>query len=339
MTRIGFQRILTVGLVLSLLAVFSTAGAVNLISGADLTLNKTSFAPGEQIVVTFKAPAGWARDAWIGIIPSNIAHGSETVNDQHDITYQYLEGRTGGTMFFKAPAAGQWDMRMHDTDGGGKETAYVSFKVSGTAALIGTDQLWLDKANFATDEPIQVHFQAPANWPENAWIGIIPSNIAHGSETTNDQNDVDYQYIKKRTSGIMTFKSPGTGKWDMRMHDTDNGGKEIAYVSFTVGQVVISGTGKIWLNKTVFAPGESIQVKFEAPAGWSRDAWVGIIPSNTAHGSETVNDQYDITYQYIEGRTSGVMYFKAPGPGQWDIRMHDTDAGGREIASLSFTVR
>lgn len=339
MSRIGIQRILTFGLILSLLAVFSTAGAINLVSGVDLFLNKTTFAPGEQIVVTFKAPAGWARDAWIGIIPSSIAHGSETVNDQHDITYQYIEQRTSGTMTFKAPAAGQWDMRMHDTDASGKEVAYVSFTVSGTALVIGNDQLWLDKANFLPGESIQVHFTAPANWPENAWIGIIPSNIAHGSETTNDQYDVDYQYIKKRTSGTMTFNSPGIGKWDMRMHDTDNGGKEITYVSFTVVQIVLGGTGKLWLNKTVFAPGESIQVRFEAPANWPRDAWIGIIPSNIAHGNETVNDQYDITYQYIEGRTSGVMYFKAPGVGQWDIRMHDTDAGGREITYLSFTVR
>ena len=93
------------------------------------------------------------------------------------------------------------------------------------------------------------------------------------------------------------------------------------------------------LEKTVFAPGESIRVEFYASDNWARDAWIGIIPSNISHGSESVNDKYDITYQYIENRTSGVMVFKAPSLGQWDLRMHDTDSNGREVASISFTVR
>jgi hypothetical protein len=42
---------------------------------------------------------------------------------------------------------------------------------------------------------------------------------------------------------------------------------------------------------------------------------------------------------YLSGDGGGENVKVAPGPGQWDIRMHDTDAGGREIASLSFTVR
>jgi uncharacterized caspase-like protein len=93
------------------------------------------------------------------------------------------------------------------------------------------------------------------------------------------------------------------------------------------------------LEKTVFAPGESIRVEFYASGNWARDAWIGIIPSNISHGSESVNDQHDITYQYIENRTNGAMVFTAPGSGQWDLRMHDTDSNGREVAYISFTVR
>jgi len=103
--------------------------------------------------------------------------------------------------------------------------------------------------------------------------------------------------------------------------------------------VPTAGDSNLVLEKTVFAPGESIRVEFYASSNWARDAWIGIIPSNISHGSESVNDQHDITYQYIENRTNGVMIFTAPGPGQWDLRMHDTDRNGREVASISFTVR
>jgi len=93
------------------------------------------------------------------------------------------------------------------------------------------------------------------------------------------------------------------------------------------------------IEKTIYVPGETIRVMFKASGDWPTDAWIGIIPSNISHGSEEFNDQYDITYQYIEKRTNGVMEFIAPEPGRWDLRMHDTDDNGREIAYISFVVQ
>ena len=93
------------------------------------------------------------------------------------------------------------------------------------------------------------------------------------------------------------------------------------------------------IEKTLYEPGEEIRVNFHASGNWPEDAWIGIIPSHIQHGSEEINDEYDITYQYIEKRTHGVMVFTAPGPGQWDLRMHNTDHNGKEISYVSFTVR
>jgi len=110
-----------------------------------------------------------------------------------------------------------------------------------------------DKANFSPGESIQVHFRAPASWPGECLDRDYTLQYCPWQRTTNDNYDVDYQYNKETHQRHHDFKSPGIGRWDMRMHDTDNGGKEITYVSFTVGQIVLSGTGKLWLNKTVFA--------------------------------------------------------------------------------------
>jgi|GEM_PF-6712072 len=96
---------------------------------ASLTLEKNTFAPGEEIKVVFTAPAGLAESAWIGIIPSNVEHGSEPVNDQHDLTYRYFKS-TSGSLIFKAPAQpGSYDFRMNDSDSNGREIASVNFIV------------------------------------------------------------------------------------------------------------------------------------------------------------------------------------------------------------------
>ena len=96
----------------------------------------------------------------------------------------------------------------------------------------------------------------------------------------------------------------------------------------------------IWLEKTTFAPNEEINVHFTAPASFPSNAWIGLIPSNVPHGDEDVNDQYDIDYEYLSGRTSGIIIFTAPTtPGSYDVRMHNKDGGGREVSSISFIVR
>ncbi|MBN2664204.1 MAG: hypothetical protein JXR68_11190 [Bacteroidales bacterium] len=94
-----------------------------------------------------------------------------------------------------------------------------------------------DKKTYAPGETIKVEFTADPNWESNAWIGIIPSNIAHGLESENDMNDISYQYISNKSEGTMDFTAPTEpGKYDIRMHDTDNGdvGVEISSVTFEV---------------------------------------------------------------------------------------------------------
>jgi hypothetical protein len=102
--------------------------------------------------------------------------------------------------------------------------------------------------------------------------------------------------------------------------------------------VVIPAT--LSLGRDVYMPGDTINLVYMAPAGLPTNAWIGIIPSAVPHGSEEVNDQNDISYQYLEGTTSGVMEFIAPSaPGSYDLRMSESDNGGRELASITFTVQ
>ena len=83
----------------------------------------------------------------------------------------------------------------------------------------------------------------------------------------------------------------------------------IAIVFFTACN---NSTQDLKLDKRVYAPGEIIKVEFKASPDWSEYAWIGIIPSNVAHGKESENDRYDIQYKYINKATSGTLEFTAP---------------------------
>jgi hypothetical protein len=223
------HKVFVFTLVIGIIAALSCGEKVK----PTLTLEKTEFAPGEAIPVSFTAPASYENNAWVGIIPSDVAHGDEEVNDQHDLAYQYLNKQTKGILNFIAPGQpGAYDLRMHDTDKNGKEVASVSFQVK---LITEGATLAIDKNTYAPGEEIRLTFTAPEVWGPNAWIGIIPSDVPHGSEEENDQHDVAYQYLQKRTQGLLTFKAPDKpGKYDFRMHDTDKKGNEITYVEFNV---------------------------------------------------------------------------------------------------------
>jgi hypothetical protein len=208
-------------------------------------------------------------------------------------------------------------------------------------AQAGTPSLTINKRGYAPGESIAVSFTAPAGLPTNAWVGVIPSSVPHGSEATNDQNDISYQYLNGMTSGTLTFAAPTTpGTYDLRMNSADTGGAEIASVTFTVAGSAPMSTASLRLSKTTFSAGEAVSVSFTAPAGLPTNAWVGVIPSWVAHGSEPTNDENDISYQYLNGMTSGTLIFSAPmAPGSYDLRMNSADTGGAEIASVTFTVK
>lgn len=102
-------------------------------TGAEMSIEKTTFAPEEDIIISFTPGALNEEDnetAWIGTIPSDIEHGSESENDLHDDEYIYVFDFEDGTLTIPAPKeAGEYDLRLHDTDSEGNEIGYLSFVV------------------------------------------------------------------------------------------------------------------------------------------------------------------------------------------------------------------
>src|ERR1043166_6332153 len=98
------------------------------------------------------------------------------------------------------------------------------------AGFAYADSLKIDKTEALPGEEIHVTIVTSGALPPSSWIGVIPSSIPHKDESTNDANDVDYQYTNE--SKTYTFKAPlKPGEWDFRL---SGGGKDLATVSFTV---------------------------------------------------------------------------------------------------------
>ncbi len=195
----------------------------------------------------------------------------------------------------------------------------------------------LSKTEFAPNEEIKITFTVEGNIGSNAWIGVIPSSTPHGDESKNDEFDIAYQYFEK--SGELTFTAPAAaGDYDFRMNSSDSEGIEICFTSFKVIAPVYEGT--LTTDKTEYSVGEKIVITFTAPVSLNENAWIGLIPSETPHGSEATNDAADVEYAYIKKQASGTMTFTAPEKtGSWDIRMNDSDSDGKEITSITIKVK
>jgi hypothetical protein len=288
--------------------------------------------PGGIFTVNFEAAETFHKNAWLGIIPADIPHGKEVVNDRHNFAYEYIDKRLDGKAILTAPAReGKYDVRLHDSDTNGREIASVGFEVRKQLGEIS-----IDRTDFITGEKIEFSFKAPQGISNRAWVGTVPSNIPHGSEEQNDKHDVNYVYLKGNTSGKLSLPAPTIpGRYDLRMHDTNDHGNEIAHVSFVVEKAIAD----IWLDKEQYVTGQTIEYNFSAPPGMSKKAWVGVVPSDIAHGSEDLNDKHDVNYMYLKGRKEGKLWIYGPSkPGKWDLRLHDSNDHGNEIAHASFSV-
>lgn len=215
-------------------------GNAPLAPGNQLSVDKTSYAAGETIVVRFAIRPEDKRDAtaWVGLLSADVPHGSETENDKFDLSFQYLEDRLTGEMRFQAPVeGGAYELRLHDTDENGRELAAVAFEVRGPVIPVTGNQLVLDKQRYAPGETIEVtvSIKAEDKADETAWVGLIPAAVAHGDEAINDRYALDYRLMGAYLSGKMRFVAPrAPGLYDLRLHSSDTAGRELAFVSFLV---------------------------------------------------------------------------------------------------------
>jgi hypothetical protein len=149
--------------------------SISAMEGASLALTRTAYGPWWEIAVTLRAPPGLPNDAWIGIVPSDVPHGDEATNDQHDIGYVYVHGLTEGTLRLTAPAApGDYDLRLNEGEDGGRELASVSFRVVEAGPAVDPDA---ESSDIVPAAPVNVApsafgTTATGGYSDSAWALI-----------------------------------------------------------------------------------------------------------------------------------------------------------------------
>ena len=178
------------------------------------------------------------------------------------------------------------------------------------------------------------------NLTDSAWVGIVPSAVAHGDEATNDANDVGYKHLKDKDRVFLVApKEPG--EYDVRLNDSDQNGKEVASRTFTVeaDPNPVLEAKLVRNQESELDPNSTFEVEFEAPLSFPENAWIGVVPSGTPHGEEQVGDSSNMGYEHLSGRSRGTVRLTAPDkPGEYDVRMYDSDNGGQEVGSVPIVV-
>lgn len=173
-------------------------------------------------------------DAWIGVVPSDTPH-NEKEADAASIQVKWLSGFESGSfdgfLLSDNSLSGNYDLRIYSNDNGGGELACVTFYIDGPRGEI-TNIQWNADTRTVTADVTYANFPAVSN----AWIGVVPSDAPH-NELDADRVDVAYIALTSFESGSFPgIKVPDgiSGSYDLRMYSNDNGGRELASVTFII---------------------------------------------------------------------------------------------------------
>jgi hypothetical protein len=120
-------------------------------------------------------------------------------------TYQYPEST--------------WDTKIHIDSN--ELIFFEGAELIKNAALWNGPGIFIDFEYAKAGEEVEITYSAGENYGRKAWVGIIPSNIEHGSVSENDKADITYEYIpRNQLYGQLSFKIPedaGKGQYQFRM--------------------------------------------------------------------------------------------------------------------------
>ena len=179
------------------------------------------------------------------------------------------------------------------------------------------------------------------NLPKNsdAWIGVVPSDTPH-NEQDADSAVVQYQSLSQFESGNFAgFELSDTslsGNYDLRIYANDNGGKELACVTFYIDGPKAEITNVQWNADTRTVTADVNYANFSD----DNSAWIGVVPSDTPHNEQDA-DRVDVNYISLRDFESDAF----PGitvpegiSGSYDLRIYSSDYDGTELACVNVMI-
>ena len=196
----------------------------------ELVPSKTTYKPGEDIVLTFSDGPGNAKD-WVGIYKEG-----QTPGDVGATLWFYVDGTDGGStgkatgsLVFKGSLSVGWYEALLLEDDGYTILASVSFEVKSQSVV----SVELSKASYKSDEKISVSFSGgPGN--QKDWIAIYKKEEIPGEVTS-----LRWSYLDGKKSGELVFDELWIGEYNLYFLEND-GYNKLASKSFSVEMPVPS---------------------------------------------------------------------------------------------------
>jgi len=259
---------------------------------SQLSASPTSVNSGQTITVTFSGAPGNQKD-FIALYKVGVPNG------QPYVSYQFLKGQTSGTLYFTAPStAGKYEFRMF------RNNTWVYLGKSNPVTVTQSSvSLSASPTSVSPGQTITVtFFGAPGN--QKDFIALYKVGVPNG------QPYVSYQFLKGQTSGTLSFTAPSTaGDYEFRMFKNN----DWVYLgkSNTVEVIPVS----LDASPTLVSPGQSITVTFFGAPGNQKD-FIALYKVGVPNG------QPYVSYQFLNGQTSGTLSFTAPSTvGDYEFRM------------------
>ncbi len=179
---------------------------------------------------------------------------------------------------------------------------------------------------FAPGTSLPVTVTDPA---DGSWVGVFASGVIPNS---NNYNDYSWKYCKYAASdGTLLMKVPAEpGKYTLYYFSDGGGYVPLESLSFEVAK-----QQKVFINKSVYRPDETITVTYKGAA--STQAWVCIYKGkgSSRPGDGTPDMK---TWKYVPNAGDGTMTFTAPSdPGGYTVYLLK-DGGYTVVESVTFTV-
>ena len=164
------------------------------------SVQKMNIGPGKKVAVSFENAPGYDND-WIGLFKV----GAEA---KGWVSYQYLKGKTKGSLEFVAPESpGSYEFRMW----GREYTKHLSTSVPFTVQWGPVSmKVTVSSPDAQGKRKLTVQYSGAPGY-DNDWIGLFYAGAA-------EKSWVSYQYLKGKTTGTLEFACPDdTKSYEFRM--------------------------------------------------------------------------------------------------------------------------
>ena len=182
------------------------------------------------------------------------------------------------------------------------------------ATAAGAATLVTDKSLYKVGEKIIISFTDPEAH-QGAWIGLFDAAVPTDAYTDADDYDQAYEYTGGKTSGYVEFTANSAGFFQIRFFNSD-GDPDVPTASSATFEISTEG-GKIGepsvsFDKANYQRGTKVKLSFTWNPALPDGAWIGFFKNESPLDGSENPDNYDIKYEYVSGRTSGVWSFDAP---------------------------